>query len=305
MHYNVKELSSSETYRCLTNLVGPRPIALASTIDREGRVNLSPFSFFNLFSSNPPMVIFSPLRRMRDETRKHTLHNVMEVPEVVINIVTKDIVGQASLASCEYEDGVDEFVKAGFQKEKAIMVTPPMVQEAKAKIECRVTEIKPLGFKGGAGNLIIAEVVFIHVDDSIFNEQGHLDPHQLHLVGRLGGDHYCEVNSHNLFSLPKPDKKGIGMDALPDFIRENHHLSGNELAALASVEHFPAYDPSFRDQKMEAVLMFLKGNRKTEVLYQHISDLIHEKKIDDAWQVVLHSQELNHQNQKTHVLSSN
>jgi flavin reductase (DIM6/NTAB) family NADH-FMN oxidoreductase RutF len=293
MHYNVNELSSRETYQCLTNLVAPRPIALASTIDREGNVNLSPFSFFNLFSSNPPIVIFSPLRRMRDDTRKHTLYNVIEVPEVVINIVTKEIVGQTSLASCEYEDGVDEFLKGGFKKERAIILRPPMVQEAKAKLECRVTEIKPLGQKGGAGNLIICKVLSIHLDHSLFNKEGHFDPHQLHLVARLGGNHYCEVNSYNLFSLPKPDKKGIGIDALPEFIRQSDYLTGNELAVLASVEQLPIPDPSFRDKKMKAVLMFLKDERKRELLYQYIRELIDENKPQHAWQVLFHSREAN------------
>jgi flavin reductase (DIM6/NTAB) family NADH-FMN oxidoreductase RutF len=204
MHYDVKELSSLETYRYLTHLVAPRPIALVSTMDREGNVNLSPFSFFNVFSSNPPIVIFSPLRRTRDNTIKHTLRNVLEVPEVVINIVTKDIVEQTSLASAEYEDGVDEFIKAGFTKESAMMVKPPMVLEAKAKLECHVTEVKPLGDGGGAGNLVICEVLYMHIDDTLYDEKGRFDAYKLNLAARLGGDHYSEVNTDNLFTLPRP-----------------------------------------------------------------------------------------------------
>jgi len=303
MHYDVNELSSPEVYRCLTNLVAPRPIALASTIDRQGNVNLSPFSFFNLFSSNPPIVIFSPLRRIRDNTMKHTLHNLMEVPEVVINMVTKEIVGQASLASCEYEDGVDEFLKAGFKKERAVTVRPPMVLEAKAKLECRVIELKPLGDKGGAGTLVICEVLFIHIDDTLYNEKGIFDPNNLNLVARLGGNHYCEVNSYNLFSLPKPDKKGIGMDALPDFVRSGNYLSGNELAALAGVQQVPVQELSFQDERLEAIQMFLKDGGQREIFYNYLKDLIHENKIDQAWQVILNSPEINQKNEKIDVLS--
>lgn len=289
MHYHVNEVSSIETYQYLTHLIAPRPIALVSTMDREGNVNLSPFSFFNLFSSNPPIVIFSPLRRTRDHTMKHTLHNVLEVPEAVINIVTKDIVGQTSLASCEFDDGVDEFGKAGFTKEAAVMVKPPMVLQAKAKLECHVTEVKPLGNKGGAGNLVICEVLYLHIDDGLYDEEGKFDPCKLNLAARLGGDFYSEVNSSNLFTLPKPNKKGIGMDALPDFIKCSHYLTGNELAALAGVDVLPSLHPLFSDEKLEAINSYLKDDRKNEILHQYIKDLIHENRIDRAWQVILNS----------------
>lgn len=288
MHYNVKELSSLETYRYLTHLIAPRPIALVSTIDRRANTNLSPFSFFNLFSSNPPIVIFSPLRRVRDNTMKHTLHNVLEVPEVVINIVTSDIVSQTSLASCEYEDGVDEFSKAGFTKESAVIVKPPMVMEAKAKLECHVIEVKPLGNKGGAGNLVICEVLYMHVDDTLYNDQGQFEPQKLNLAARLGGEYYSEVNANNLFMLPKPNKIGIGIDALPALIKYSNHFNGNELAALASVEKVPAPQAGFEDQKLEAINTYLKGCRKEEILYGYIKELIHHNKINQAWQVLLH-----------------
>ena len=208
MRINVTELSSLEVYHHLTNLIAPRPIALASTISRNGAVNLSPFSFFNLFSSNPPIVIFSPLLRMRDNSRKHTLHNVMEVPEVVINIVTRDILEQTNYTSGEFPDGVDEFIEAGFEKEKAMLIKPPMVKEAKAKLECKVTEVKPLGKHGGAGNLVICEVLYIHIDDEVLTD-GAVDPAKLNLAARLGGDHYTEVNIDNLIKLPKPKINGI------------------------------------------------------------------------------------------------
>jgi flavin reductase (DIM6/NTAB) family NADH-FMN oxidoreductase RutF len=289
MHYNVKELSSLDTYRYLTNLIAPRPIALVSTIGRNGNVNLSPFSFFNLFSSNPPVVIFSPLNRVRDNTKKHTLKNILEVSDVVINIVTKDIIGQTSLASCEYEEGVDEFIKAGFTKEDAVMVKPPMVMEAKAKLECHVTEIRPLGKEGGAGTLVICEVLYMHIDDTLYYEDGKFDPHKLNLAARLGGDFYSEVNSSNLFTLPKPNKIGIGMDALPDFIKCSNYLTGNELAALAGVEQMPEYHPGFDDEKLQAINIYLKDDRKKEILHNYIKELIHQNKISHAWQVILNS----------------
>src|SRR6478672_12771875 len=171
----------------LQHAIAPRPICLASTIDTDGHVNLSPFSFFNMFSSNPPIVIFSPARRVRDNTTKHTLQNVMEVPEVVINIVTYDMVQQTSLASCEYPKGVDEFVKAGFTKEPAKLVKPPMVKESKVNLECRVLEVKPLGLEGGAGNLVICEVLIVHLDDSLLTADKKIDQRNLELVARLGG----------------------------------------------------------------------------------------------------------------------
>jgi flavin reductase (DIM6/NTAB) family NADH-FMN oxidoreductase RutF len=171
MKLDLKELTTVQRQYYLQHVIAPRPICFASTIDKDGNVNLSPFSFFNMFSSNPPIVIFSPARRVRNNTTKHTLQNVQEVPEVVINIVTYDMVQQTSLASCEYPEGINEFLKAGFTQEKASVVKPPMVKESKVKLECKVIEIKPLGTEGGAGNLVICEVLVMHIDDSLFNEE--------------------------------------------------------------------------------------------------------------------------------------
>jgi flavin reductase (DIM6/NTAB) family NADH-FMN oxidoreductase RutF len=176
MIFNLNELSTAEKQYYLQHVIAPRPVCFASTVDKEGNVNLSPFSFFNMFSSNPPIVIFSPSRRVRDNTTKHTLQNVSQVSEVVINIVTYDIVQQTSLASCEYPKGVDEFIKAGFTKEPATMVTPPMVKESKAKLECKVLEIKSLGNEGGAGNLVICEVLCLHLDDSLLTNDKKVRP---------------------------------------------------------------------------------------------------------------------------------
>jgi len=222
---------------------------------------------------------------------KHTLHNIIEVSDVVINIVTKDIIGQTSLASCEYPDGEDEFIKAGFTKETAVMVRPPMVWEAKAKLECHVTDIRPLGKEGGAGTLVICEVLCMHIDDALYDEEGKFDPCKLNLAARLGGDFYSEVNASNLFTLPKPNKIGIGMDALPDFIKYSDHLSGNELAVLASVEALPELQESFEDEQLTAIQRYLKDNRRTELLHGYIRDLVHQHKIDHAWQVILNSRE--------------
>src|SRR5215211_656236 len=175
MTIDLKDISTPERQNYLQHAVAPRPICFASTIDKEGNVNLSPFSFFNLFSTDPPVVIFSPSRRVRDNTTKHSLQNVLEVPEVVVNIVDYDMVQQTSLASCEYPQGTDEFVKAGFTKEPATMVKPPMVKESKAKLECKVLEVKSLGEEGGAGNLVICEVLFLHLDDNLITEDKKFD----------------------------------------------------------------------------------------------------------------------------------
>src|SRR5688572_18518647 len=216
MIIDLKDLTAAQKQNYLQHAIAPRPICFASTIDKAGNVNLSPFSFFNLFSTTPPIVIFSPSRRVRDNTTKHTLQNVLEVPEVVINIVDYDMVQQTSLASCEFPKEVNEFIKAGFTEEKASIVSPPMVKESKVKLECRVMEIKPLGESGGAGNLVICEVICMHIDESILDEHNKIDQRKLHHVARLGGDWYCKVDETNLFHVPKPNINiGIGLDALP------------------------------------------------------------------------------------------
>src|SRR6187397_961242 len=212
MIIDLKELTPVLRQNYLQHAIAPRPICFASTVDKAGTVNLSPFSFFNLFSTNPPIVIFSPSRRVRDNTTKHTLQNVIEVPEVVINIVTYEMVHQVSLASCEYPKEMNEFEKAGFTSEPATLVKPPMVKESKVKMECKVLEIKPLGTEGGAGNLIICEVMRMHIDDSLLDENKKIDQRKINHVARLGGDWYCKVDETNLFHVPKPNiELGIGI----------------------------------------------------------------------------------------------
>jgi flavin reductase (DIM6/NTAB) family NADH-FMN oxidoreductase RutF len=292
MVFDLSQLTTAEKQYYLQHLVGPRPICFASTIDGEGSVNLSPFSFFNMFSSNPPIVIFSPSRRVRDNTTKHSLQNVMEVPEVVINIVSYAMVQQASLASCEYPKGVDEFMKAGFTKEAATVVRPPMVKESKAKMECKVLEIKPLGERGGAGNLVICEVLVVHIDNSLLIDHKNFDQTKLEHVARLGGDWYCRVSKENLFKVPKPNiKLGIGFDALPESIRYSNYLSGNHLGQLANVHEMPVVQPSYEDEHLKNIIQYFSVNPEDmeKELHQYAARLLDQGKVNEAWQVLLAS----------------
>ena len=290
MVFDLSELTTPEKQYYLQHVVAPRPICFASTIDKEGNVNLSPFSFFNLFSTNPPIVIFSPSRRVRNNTTKHSLENVMEVPEVVINIVSYDMVQQASLASCEYPRGTDEFIKSGFTKEPASLVKPPMVKESKAKMECKVLEIKSLGAQGGSGNLVICEVLRMHIDDDLLVDNKKFDQTKLEHVARLGGDWYCHVSKDNLFKVPKPNTQlGIGFDALPEGIRYSKVLSGNHLGQLANVHELPMIQPSFDDEHLKNIIQYFSpdpGEMEKE-LHQYAAKLLDDGKVDEAWQVLL------------------
>jgi flavin reductase (DIM6/NTAB) family NADH-FMN oxidoreductase RutF len=290
MLINFSNITTGEKQQWLNHAIAPRPICFASTIDKEGNVNLSPFSFFNLFSSQPPIVIFSPARRVRDNTTKHTLQNVLEVPECVINIVDYPMVQQASLASCEFPKGTDEFIKAGFTKEPASMIKPPMVKEAKIKLECRVNEVKSLGEEGGAGQLVIAEVLCMHVDESILGENGKIDQKKLQLVARLGGDWYCRVDENSLFRVPKPNTElGIGVDQLPEGIRRSSILTGNHLGMLGNVTEIPAINPGFSDDRLKNIVQYFSVNpadMETE-LHRYAAELLNAGKVAEAWQVLL------------------
>lgn len=287
----LSELPIMQKQAWLQHAIAPRPICFASTVDKQGNVNLSPFSFFNLFSSNPPIVVFSPARRGRDNTTKHTLENVLEVPECVVNIVDYSMVQQMSLSSCEYPKGVDEFVKAGFTKEAASMVTPPMVKEAKIKLECKINEVKSLGEEGGAGQLVIAEVLCMHIDDSILNEAGNMiDQTKLELVARLGGDWYCKVSTDNLFKVAKPNTAlGIGIDALPGSIKSSSFLTGNHLGQLANVHELPTIDPGFSDDKLKNIIQYygLTPNEMEQELHKYAAELLNQEKVQEAWQILL------------------
>lgn len=290
MTFDLQQLTTAERQYYLQHVIAPRPVCFASTIDKAGNVNLSPFSFFNLFSSNPPVVIFSPARRVRNNTVKHTLENVLEVPEVVINIVTYDMVQQVSLASCEYPKGVNEFTKTGFTEEKATMIKPPMVKESKVKLECKVIEIKPLGTDGGAGNLVICEVLKIHIDDSLLDENKKLDQIKINHIARLGGNWYCVVNEHNLFQVAKPNTQtGIGVDALPENIRASHYLSGNDLGQLANVQELPIPEPSFDDSHLKQIIQYFSINpdELEKELHIYAKTLLEKGEVMNAWQVLL------------------
>jgi flavin reductase (DIM6/NTAB) family NADH-FMN oxidoreductase RutF len=290
MVIKLNELSPADVQNYLQHAIAPRPVCFASTIDAEGKVNLSPFSFFNLFSSNPPIVIFSPARRVRDNTTKHTLENVYEVPEVVINIVDYDMVQQTSLASCEFPKGVDEFVKAGFTTEKASIVRPPMIKESKIKLECKVIEIKPLGTEGGAGNLVICEILCMHIDESILDQNKKIDQLKMHHVARLGGDWYCKTDETNLFKVAKPNiKLGIGVDALPRGLRKSKILTGNDLGQLANVHDIPVIDPAFENEKLKQIVQYYNLDPVEMEFETHklAAELLKENKTEEAWQVLL------------------
>jgi flavin reductase (DIM6/NTAB) family NADH-FMN oxidoreductase RutF len=290
MIFNLEDLKPAEKQYYLQHVVAPRPICFASTVDKNGKVNLSPFSFFNLFSTNPPIVVFSPARRMRNNTTKHTLENVWEVPEVVINIVTHDMVQQTSLASCEFPKGVNEFIKAGFTQEPATIVRPPMVMESKVKMECKVIEIKPLGSEGGAGNLVICEVLRMHIDDSLLDDNKKMDQRKINHVARLGANWYCVVNENNLFQVEKPNTQiGIGVDALSPTIRNSKILSGNDLGQLANVNEMPVIDPSFDDNRLKQIILYYSVNPDDmeKELHSYAKKLLEEGKVKEAWQVLL------------------
>lgn len=290
MILDLHELTAQQKQYYLQHVVAPRPICFASTIDSAGNVNLSPFSFFNLFSTNPPILVFSPSRRVRNNTTKHSLENVKEVPEVVINIVTYDMVQQTSLASCEYPKGVNEFIKSGFTPVPATLVKPPMVKESKVNMECRVLEIKALGLEGGAGNLVICEVLRMHIDDQLFDENRKIDQRKLNHVARLGGDWYCRVDEHNLFQVEKPNTQlGIGMDSLPASVRNSHVFSGNDLGKLANVHEMPVIDPSFDDAHLKQIIQYYSLNPADmeRELHLHAKKMLEAGKINEAWQVIL------------------
>ncbi len=265
------ELKTTELQTLLQTAIAPRPIAFASTINAEGQVNLSPFSFFNMFSTNPPIVIFSPARRVRDNTTKHTLQNVQEVGEIVIGIVNYPIVQQVSLASTEYETEINEFVKAGLTMKDSDIVRPKLIEECPVNFECKVLEVKSLGQEGGAGNLVICEIIKIHVREEYLNENGQLDQFKLDLVARLGGNWYGRNTAESLFEVPKPlATKGIGFDRLPDGIKYSTIFSGNDLGMLANVESLPNAHFS-----------------SDENVHRTAKQLLSENKVAEAWETLI------------------
>ncbi|MGB4398003.1 MAG: flavin reductase family protein [Daejeonella sp.] len=286
-------LSTVELQTYMQYAIAPRPICFVSTMDKDGNVNLSPFSFFNMFSTNPPVCVFSPARRVRDNTTKHSLENVLEVPECVINIVNYDMVRQTSLASVEYPKGVNEFIKAGFTQLKSELVKPPRVAESPVQMECIVKQVIPLGDNAGAGNLVLAEIKRIHIREEILDDQGKIDQVKIDLVARLGGDWYCRVTADNLFQVEKPVRTvGIGVDSIPSAIRNSDILTGNNLGQLGNVEQLPADEEITQfqsDRELKEILDATIGdniNRERE-LHQYARKLLNQGKVAEAWKVLL------------------
>lgn len=273
--------------------VAPRPICFASTIDHSGSVNLSPFSYFNIVSQQPPVCVFSPLRRMRDGSTKHTLDNINEVAEVVINIVNYNMVQQQSLASTEYEKGIDEFVKSGLTPIPSILVKPPRVAESTVQLECKVREIISFGDNPGAGNMILAEVLLMHVKDTVFDEDGKVNQEKFDLVARLGADWYCRVSANNLFEVAKPLRtRGMGVDQLPKQIRLSPVLTGNHLGQLGNIEEMPdelAVDALRHEEEFRDLLNAFIGDKATLEIHLHrkAATFLDRGDVEMAWKILL------------------
>lgn len=285
--FDPKDLSTGKLHGYLLSAVAPRPIAFASTMDADGNPNLSPFSFFNVFSANPPVLIFSPARRVRNNSVKHTLENVEATMEVVINVVNYDLVHQASLSSTEYEKGINEFEKAGLTMLDSDIVKPFRVAESPIQFECKVNEVIKLGTEGGAGNLIICEVVKFHISNEILDDNEMIDQEKLDLVARAGGDYYSRAKN-GFFKVPKPLRTiGIGIDAMPEAIKSSMIFTGNDLGMLGNIEKLPTE---------EAIADFIKSVGEH---HDNIKEMTHREKhklarnylsygdIDSAWKLLL------------------
>jgi flavin reductase (DIM6/NTAB) family NADH-FMN oxidoreductase RutF len=281
----IKDLSPQQTQMFLQYAVAPRPIAFVSTIDEEGNVNLSPFSFFNLFSSNPPILVFSPARRVRDNTTKHTLDNVLKIKECTINIVNYDMVQQTSLSSTDYPKGVNEFVKAGFTELKSDFIRPPRVKEAPVQFECIVRDVIALAETPGAGNLVLAEVIAMHISEDVLDADGKIDQLKMDHVARLGGDWYSRVTKDSLFQVAKPlTTMGIGVDALPEKIRNSKVLTGNNLGQLGNVEYIPKLEVDELND-----LNHLYGKLSENQIHLIAKEFLDNNNVVDAWKLLLSS----------------
>lgn len=286
-------VKTAQLHSYLLGAIAPRPICFASTIDEHGVPNLSPFSFFNVFGSKPPILVFSPARRVRDNSTKHTLQNVLAIPEVVINIVNYSIVQQMNLASCEYPADVNEFEKAGLTALPATMVRPFMVKESPVQLECRVNQILETGQEGGAGNLIICEVLCMHISDAVLTDAGAIDPHKIDLVARMGGDYYCRASGQAVFEVPKPNTQlGIGVDALPQSIRNSRILTGNNLGLLGNTSQIPIVDePLVDDRFLQIVREYHNhGEARINAVHTYAKELLEQGFVDRAWQILLAGQ---------------
>ena len=287
-----KDLPTRVLHQYLLGAVGPRPIAFASTIDEEGRPNLAPFSFFNVFSANPPIMVFSPARSGRTNTTKNTYDNVKAVPEVVINIVDYKMVQQMSLTSSPYEAGIDEFVKGGFSKIKSEKVKPYRVAESPVQFECKVNEVVELGHEGGAGNLVICEVVKLHLDPSVLDEKEMIDQTKIDLVARMGGNWYCRAHGTAPFEVEKPlTTCGIGLDSIPEDIKQSKVLTGNHLGQLGNVEELPDETEvnEYKLTDLSDLFVSLEDDaQQLEIeLHQIAKKLLDENKVMEAWKTLL------------------
>lgn len=284
------EIKTAQLHAYLLGSIAPRPICFASTIDNNGVANLSPFSFFNVFGSKPPILIFSPARRVRDNTIKHSLENVYDTKEVVINVVNYSMVQQMNLSSCEYPKGVDEFVKAGFTPVKSDMVKPFRVKESPAQLECKVLQVIETGQEGGAANLIICEVLCMHLDDNVLDELGKIDPNKIDLVARMGADYYCRASGSAIFEVHKPNAElGVGVDALPAHIRNSKILTGNDLGMLGNSTSIPIVSIESVDDRLTSILKQFTHDQegKKDALHQYAKDLLALGNVGQAWQVLL------------------
>lgn len=282
------KVSTAELHSLMLGSIGPRPISFASTVDSEGRPNLSPFSFFNMFSANPPILIFSPARRVRDNTTKHTLENILATKEVVINVVDFNIVQQASLSSTEYAEGVNEFEKAGLTMLKSDIVNPFRVAESPVQFECKVNEVVHLGKEGGAGNLVICEVVKMHYKREILDAHGKIDQFKIDLVARMGGNWYTRANK-GLFEVEKPIRTlGIGVDQIPKEIKNSKILTGNDLGKLGNVEKLPSAEEvrAFIQVNKNGLEEILRENN-TEKIHQKAQEYLNKNDVESGWKTLL------------------
>lgn len=283
---NPIDYSTKDLHKILLSSVTPRPIALASTIDTNGVVNLSPFSYFNVFSANPPVLIFSPANRVTDNSKKDTLINISKVKEVVINLVDYNIVEPTSLSSVYFEKNVDEFLKSGLTKMESIKVKPPRVLESPVSYECKVNDVISLGNNGGAGNLIICEVLMIHINEEFLNENGDIDPLKLNLVARMGENYYLDVKKESLFEIKKPvGVNAIGVDSLPNHASESLILSHNDLARLGNIEEIPNLDliNQFKeDNDIKKIISLADHKEKIKLLHLRVKEFLNNDDLNSA-----------------------
>ncbi len=283
---NPADYSTKDLHKILLSSVTPRPIALASTVDASGNVNLSPFSYFNVFSADPPILIFSPANRVTDNSKKDTLRNVNEVKEVVINLVDRYIVEPTSLSSVYFEKNIDEFLKSGLTKIDSNHIKPPRVLESPISFECKVNKIVALGDNGGAGNLVICEILTIHIDEKYLNDNGDIDPLKLNLVARMGENYYLDVKKESLFEIKKPvGQEAIGVDSLPSHTRNSLILSNNDLARLGNIEKTPTtllINEFKQDEEIKKIIILADQNEKIKLLHQRVKEFLKNDDLNSA-----------------------